>query len=93
MGVMGIFQLLIRGVILEVLRLGMDVVWVNEPAPDLSAESTPTGGWCQMKQVNIFFGRMGLKTHSEKKDDARQTSKHFHRKFAKHLSTFEFHKF
>jgi hypothetical protein len=22
--------------------------------PDLSAESTPTGGWCQMKQASIF---------------------------------------
>ena len=25
-----------------------------EPEPDLSAESTPTGGWCQMKQASSF---------------------------------------
>ena len=25
------------------------------PEPDLSAEATPTGGWCQMKQASIFF--------------------------------------
>ena len=25
------------------------------PEPDLSAESTPTGGWCRMKQASIFF--------------------------------------
>ena len=24
------------------------------PEPDLSAESTPTDGWCQMKQASIF---------------------------------------
>ena len=26
----------------------------QSPEPDLSAESTPTGGWCQMKQASIF---------------------------------------
>ena len=26
---------------------------MRQPEPDLSAESTPTGGWCQMKQANI----------------------------------------
>ena len=26
----------------------------ERPEPDLSAESTPTGGWCQMKQASIF---------------------------------------
>ena len=25
------------------------------PEPDLSAEATPTGGWCQMKQASIFL--------------------------------------
>ena len=27
---------------------------LEKPEPDLSAESTPTGGWCQMKQASIF---------------------------------------
>ena len=27
---------------------------IPQAEPDLSAESTPTGGWCQMKQANIF---------------------------------------
>ena len=26
----------------------------DDPEPDLAAESTPTGGWCQMKQASIF---------------------------------------
>ena len=27
----------------------------QSPEPDLSAESTPTGGWCQMKRASMFF--------------------------------------
>ena len=32
-----------------------EVQAVEIPEPDLSAESPPTGGWCQMKQASIFF--------------------------------------
>ena len=28
------------------------------PEPDLSAESTPTGRWCQMKEANIFTEKL-----------------------------------
>ena len=36
------------------LRPALRQVGLQRPEPDLSAESTPTGGWCQMKQASSF---------------------------------------
>ena len=38
----------------ELLPFLLRRIHVRVPEPDLSAESTPTGRWCQMKQVSIF---------------------------------------
>ena len=44
---------LLAEVVLDLAHVVQDLHAVSEP--DLSAESTPKGGWCQMKQANIFF--------------------------------------
>ena len=36
---------------------------IPQAEPDLSAESTPTGGWCQMKQANIFTEIIEISTN------------------------------
>ena len=39
----------------EVLLVALVVLGGGPSEPDLSAESTQTGGWCQMKLASIFF--------------------------------------
>ena len=43
---------LLAEVVLDLAHVEQDLHAVSEP--DLSAESTPKGGWCQMKQASIF---------------------------------------
>ena len=42
------------------LRVTAHDAAVVEPEPDLLAKSTPTGGWCQMKQASSFTEKLPM---------------------------------